>query len=785
MNRIPFVSSLALAGCLAAASVSSAQLEVPRDAFEFDPQLTGQGERMNYGPFLAYSLISADRKVVGQGKKRKEILDHGLRRGLPEEMHLRSINVYLGGKYTAAFDTEMCCWAAAWSGGFLNIDGTNLNGYKGETLGHLRLPVIFQNKQVPGWSSDQNGKTPFADPRPIAIGALPKEVAHYEGLYVHGWKTILSYTVGKSRVLELPSMLVKGKAEVFCRTIHIDGSLEERLLYLFDLPGPTEDNIERRGANVVVTLKSATTTIRVGVVGLQSRFSHEEGWQALIVPPLKKPTTFKVFLARDVAAAELADIMSASARMEDLPALCRGGPARWRETITLRGKLGADDQAYTVDTIPLPEKNPWNSWLRPGAFDFFKDGRCALCTWNGDVWIVSGLDAGLEKVTWRRHATGLFEALGLRIVDDVIYVLGRDQITRLHDLNGDGEADFYENFNNDGPTAPSFHSFAMELHTDSQGHFYYSRGAHRVKPGTPMHGGVIKVWKDGSKAELICTGFREANGMSIGPDDTITIADNQGNNVPSSKIDFVRPGGWYGFPWGLEKPYPRPVLPLCWIPHKEDNSSGGQAWVTSDKWGPFKGHLLHTAYGSSKLFHVFVQRDGDQFQGGVQSFPLDFDSGIMRARFHPVDGQLYVCGLKGWGTNAKKDGCFQRVRYTGKPVYLAKDLRVRKGSIDITFTQPLDKASCQADQVEVEQWTYVWWSNNYGSKDFSIANPGKVGRDKVKVEAVTLSPDQKTLTLHIAELKPVMQMGIYLKNLRAADGAALPTTIYNTINYIP
>ena len=24
--------------------------------------------------------------------------------------------------------------------------------------------------------------------------------------------------------------------------------------------------------------------------------------------------------------------------------------------------------------------------------------------------------------------------------------LGRDQITRLHDENGDGEADFYENF---------------------------------------------------------------------------------------------------------------------------------------------------------------------------------------------------------------------------------------------------------------------------------------------------------------------------------------------------
>jgi len=85
--------------------------------------------------------------------------------------------------------------------------------------------------------------------------------------------------------------------------------------------------------------------------------------------------------------------------------------------------------------------------MRLTALDFFSDGRCAVCTMNGDVWIVSNIDANLERVTWKRFATGLYEPLGLRIVDDTIYVLGRDQITRLHDLNGDGEADFYEDFN--------------------------------------------------------------------------------------------------------------------------------------------------------------------------------------------------------------------------------------------------------------------------------------------------------------------------------------------------
>ena len=39
----------------------------------------------------------------------------------------------------------------------------------------------------------------------------------------------------------------------------------------------------------------------------------------------------------------------------------------------------------------------------------------------------------------------------------------RDQITILHDRNGDGEADFYENFNNQVMAATNFHAFTMNL----------------------------------------------------------------------------------------------------------------------------------------------------------------------------------------------------------------------------------------------------------------------------------------------------------------------------------
>ncbi len=97
-----------------------------------------------------------------------------------------------------------------------------------------------------------------------------------------------------------------------------------------------------------------------------------------------------------------------------------------------------------VDTIEPPFVNPWNAPFFFGDHDFFPDGTAMLCTMQGDVWRVDGLDDTLGQVHWRRFATGLHQSLGLIVAEGQIYVLGRDQITRLHDLNGDGEADFYE-----------------------------------------------------------------------------------------------------------------------------------------------------------------------------------------------------------------------------------------------------------------------------------------------------------------------------------------------------
>jgi len=280
--------------------------------------------------------------------------------------------------------------------------------------------------------------------------------------------------------------------------------------------------------------------------------------------------------------------------------------------------------------------------------------------------------------------------------------------------------------------------------------------------------------------------------MAIGPNDEIICADNEGNWIPSSRVDWVRKGGFHGFVsdpshTNASHPAPKvgePVPPLCWIPKALDNSSGGQVWVASDKWGPLNGHLLHTSYGTASLFHVLTQDVGGVMQGGVVQFPNKFATGIMRARFNPADGQLYVTGLRGWQTAGVRDGALQRVRATGKPFHTVSEMKVIKDGLVLTFTEPLDpETAADGDSYALQQWNYDW-SAKYGSPDLSVADPKKKGRDTVDVKSAKLSSDGRSVTLEVPGLKPVMQMGVKVR-VRSAAKAPVSLDLYLTINKVP
>jgi hypothetical protein len=168
-------------------------------------------------------------------------------------------------------------------------------------------------------------------------------------------------------------------------------------------------------------------------------------------------------------------------------------------------------------------------------------------------------------------------------------------------------------------------------------------------------------------------------------------------------------------------------------------------------------------------------------QAGMVKFPLKFQSGLMRGRCNPKDGQIYVSGLRGWQTAGTRDGGFYRVRYTGKAVHTPIELHALKDGVKIMFSGELDSASASDPaNYAVEQWNYIY-TGSYGSPEVSAAEPGRKGHDKLELKSARLGRDGKTVFLEIPGIRPVDQMKIKL-SLKAADGTAINQEIYNTIH---
>jgi hypothetical protein len=226
--------------------------------------------------------------------------------------------------------------------------------------------------------------------------------------------------------------------------------------------------------------------------------------------------------------------------------------------------------------------------------------------------------------------------------------------------------------------------------------------------------------------------------------------------------------------------------PLVWLPMDIDNSPGGEVWAPSGpnaKWGPWAGRMLHLSYGKSSLFGVMMEKVDGADQGAVARFPLTFKSGIQRGRFSPKDGQLYVTGLNVWQSNAAKDGCFQRVRYTGKPVTMPIGISTRKNGVEIAFSAPLDGTAADTANWSAEHWNYRW-TGRYGSPEYSPLDPNNKGKALLLVDKVTLSADKKSAFLEIKELVPAHTVR-FKCNVKAADGAEVKFQIDQTINRIP
>jgi glucose/arabinose dehydrogenase/plastocyanin len=782
---------------------------------------------MEHGPFVS-STITLD-----------PFSDRGI-------ITYKGIAVRVAPDAAMVFDTDLLRVVGAWTGGILHWLPAR-DGLQEWPLpdGHLH----FLNAEKAGWSTSTNLNDPRSGSPSLKNARRYGPIGgdrRYEGLHVHGDEVVFSLSVADAKIREkFGFQRVRGEP-VFTRTINV--SPTDAALTLLVVPAPVGQASRLEQTRVIsgsgyVSVHSGGEARLIGFRGLPDgvEWHLENGHLALSLPALDGDLHFQLSIGplrpgRDTR--YMRAHLRASAGSLDLLHLLDPGPARY-PAVETQARVGVSEYGpFTVDELVLPRDNPWRSHLRLSAIDFLSDGRAVIASMSGDIWLVDGIQENLSTLRWQRFATGLNQPLGLVVVDDVIYVNGRDQITRLHDLNGNGHADHYENFNNEVMAASNYHAFNLNLEVDSQGRFLWAKStpwpAASPVPGggwqtmrsdlsdaaeiTPHHGVLFRLSPDGRELEIVATGLRNPNGLSIGPNDEIYYADNEGNWVPTSKVTRIVEGGFHGFVPSAHRmtfvdgwaPTDDWVKPLIWTPHAgpgADNSPSQPRVIVNDAWpAELQSHLLLASYGRGTLALVLLEEVEGQPQGAHLVLPLEFQSGLQHMRFHR-DGHLYLVGMTNWSSasHGGERGSLHRVRYTGKPLHLPVAVNTREGGLELRFGEPLDHASAtDRENYRLSKWTYTW-NSSYGSRQFSsLDRPGEGGADPVAVRSVRLSEDGRTVLLEIPALVPgpipaipitgdlphqvEASLGMVMQidyDIRATDGTRLDQLIHKTIHRVP
>jgi glucose/arabinose dehydrogenase/mono/diheme cytochrome c family protein len=671
--------------------------------------------------------------------------------GAPTNLTPRGLIVNLGRGYWAAFDTDLLRVAAIWRGKGVTPKALAPGSYhvpdRKTPIGQSALPepageLRLVNGVYPGWQPDTATLADPREPAPsaeeVGRGPLSEDLGRFKAIRLVSDGAVLEYTAGRASVREWMTAAERDGRAIVERHFEVGPSTSPLWIVLgFTAPGTS-----------------------VGV-----------GGGAGFEPALEKVSAASgsVWAVRVPAHAKTAALCAALGEGSTPPgcatrAIPSGAPAaRWPQEVTTKLTLSTAKDAYVVDDVALPTENPWRRGVRPGDIQFLSDGTGAMVTLDGDVWLVRGLHESGGKARWRRFASGLHEPLTLAIRDDQIYAFDRNGIWRLRDTNGDGEADVHELFSNAFAQTADTREFPNTMRLAPGGEFVIAKGNQQSATIGKHNGTVLRISADGRRATVLGYGFRQPNlgvNMRTG---LVTASDQQGNYVPSTPIHIVRDKQFYGFLSPLQKRevYPAPIAePLVWIPHPVNASATSQVWLFGARMGPLTDALVHIGYNRPELFRVVLNDRASRLQASVVSITRAFDTPPLNGSVNPADGQLYIAGFQilGWGTTATQMAGLGRLRYTGAPSTVPREIVPMDTGVLLRFDVPLDPATAtNPDSYSITSWHYER-TYRYGSPQLKA--DGTPGIDRVAASAAYLSKDKKGIFIALPEMRPVMQMHV-------------------------
>jgi len=446
--------------------------------------------------------------------------------------------------------------------------------------------------------------------------------------------------------------------------------------------------------------------------------------------------------------------------------------------------------------------------LEAGAIEALPDGKVAVGTRRGEVWLIENAYAPDPKAArFSRFAPGLHEVLGLAHKDGWIYVTQRPDVSRIKDTDGDGKADRFEVVAEGWGISGDYHEYALGSRFDKDGNIWVAlclTGSFTSE--AKFRGWAGKVTPDG-KFVPTTSGVRSPGGVGFNAKGDVFYTDNQGPWNGACGLKQLTVGGFVGHPDGLKwykepeakylgdppavpksgsrimteaKRIPQLTPTSVIFPYGKmgQSASGIDCDLSGGKFGPFERQLFVGDQTHSTVMRVFLEKVNGHYQGACFPFRSGFGSGNVPVRFGQ-DGSLFVGGTnRGWGSRGTKPFAIERLVWTGKVPFEIREMRARPDGFELTFTEAVDPATAaKPESYVLKTYTYIYQAA-YGSPEVDPTTP--------KITRIEVGGDKKSVRLHIDGLQEGHVHDLTAAGVRSGAGQPLlHPNAYYTLNFIP
>ncbi len=463
------------------------------------------------------------------------------------------------------------------------------------------------------------------------------------------------------------------------------------------------------------------------------------------------------------------------------------------------GTADREREYYRVVALPIPE----GEVIEAGAFEVLPDGRVAVGTRRGDIFLISGVDDARPEPKYEKYATGLDEIFGLAWKDESLFVTQSCELTKLSDTSGDGRADRFDVVS-DAWGYANYHEYAFGSKFDPEGNLYVALGLSKSYHSWALfRGWGYKITPEGESIP-IASGMRSPGGIGFNEHGALFYIESQGPWNSACSLKFVKEGGFMGHPasynWYdftprfetpiepnsrssilIEKERVKELVPYAVIfPYIRmgRSISGFVVDKTGGKFGPFENQMFLGDYTQSIIMRATTELVNGVWQGACYPFREELSTGILNVQFTP-GGRLLAGGTnRGWPVRGLKPYALERLEWTGKMPFEIKEVTITPDGFHLAFTKPVDAETGGANETyQVTTFTHNY-HQRYGGPEIDQTAPA--------VSAVVLADDGMSARIVLETVKKGHVHEFDLSALRGRDGEALlHRHAYYTVNEVP